>query len=188
MAAVGQSDRWVQLFCDRPRGPMRSEQKGFSHRPRTVWARRHCCRSPHKRARAKPSVYTEILRSQLTWALHIEGGFLSMESSIQDREPLAEVKRPAGGERRGSRPSMGRRKSSSTCLATSMLSSRSKSPSWSRTGSGLEKSRMLEKLAGLMAPNPQRESSDCSSQGLGSLEDMTRGSLAETPTRLSWGR
>lgn len=140
---------------------MRPERKGHrcvSHRPRTVWARVHChCLwHQHTRTRAKLSVYTEILQSQLTRALHIEGSFPreAWRPRVQDREPLAEVKRPAGGERRGSRLSMGRRKSSSTCLATSMDSSRSNSPSWSRPGSGLAKRGTLRKLVGLMALNP----------------------------------
>lgn len=117
----------------------------------------------------------------LTWALHIEGGFPGevWRSRVQDREPLAEVKRPAGGERRASRLSMGRRKSSSTCLATSMDSSRSKSPSWSE----LAKRGMLGKLGGLMVPNPHRECSICSSQRPESRRDRTSSTLAGTPTR-----
>lgn len=105
-------------------------------------------------------------------------------SGVQDREPLAEVKRPAGGERRESRLSMGRRKSSSTCLATSMVSSRSNSPSWSRTGSGLSKRGMLEKLAGLMVPNHHRESSVCFPQILEFPKDGPSGILTGMPTRL----
>lgn len=71
-------------------------------------------------------------------------------SDVQESEPLVEAKRPAGGERRGSRLSIGRRKSSSTCRATSMVSSRSNSPSWSRTGSGLVDREGLSEGAGLL--------------------------------------
>lgn len=85
------------------------------------------------------------------------------DSNIQESEPLAEVKSPVGGDRRGSRLSIGRRRSSSTCRATSMLSSRSKSPSWSRTVSGLvERRGRQSELACLTAPSSWGQSPACS--------------------------
>lgn len=93
------------------------------------------------------------------------------DSHIQESEPLAEVKSPSGGDRRGSRLSIGRRRSSSTCRATSMVSSRSNSPSWSRTGSGLvERGGRQREFACLTA---------MSSRGAAS-------GLLPTQTRVSW--
>lgn len=48
---------------------------------------------------------------------------------------------------------MGRRRSSSTCRATSMVSSKSNSPSWSNTGSGLWTEETSEGLACLREPS-----------------------------------
>lgn len=103
--------------------------------------RRSSCTRTHTHMHACKGVGVHSHTKLTTRTLHIEYCFQkeAWDSNIHEREPLAEVKRPAGGERRESRLSIGRRKSSSTCLATSMVSSRSNSPSWSRTGSGLVK-------------------------------------------------
>lgn len=134
---------------------------------------------------AKASIYTGILKSQLIGTLHIEYCFQREEwdSNIQESEPLAEVKRPAGGDRQGSRLSIGRRRSSSMCRATSMVSSRSNSPSWSGTGSGLVERRVCQReLACLIAP---RSSHRChgnrTSFGPPKSSQLVSGSLGGTP-------
>lgn len=137
MPATSTYDNRNSISCTKQTDPVGSwrsgsEPKGhrcFSHSRRTAKARRAHLVPKHMHTKA--SVCTAMLRSQLVWTLHIEYCFQreAWNSNIHDREPLAEVKRPAGGERRGSIPSMGLRKSSSTCRATSMVSSKSNSPS-----------------------------------------------------------
>lgn len=153
-----------------------SEEKG-SHIPRTAKARQ--AHLVHKRAHMHVDTccrqrrqYAQRYRNKITMNMNPARFQREVQrSNIHESEPLAEVKRPVGGERRGSRLSIGRRKSSSTCRATSMVSSRSNSPSWSRTGSGLvEREGRQRELACLTAPSSWR----------------TASSLLPTQTRVSW--
>lgn len=131
----------------------------------TSYTNTHTCARVHVLP-TKASICTAIRKSQVTGTLHIEYCFQRevWDSDIQESEPLVEVKRLAGGDRWGSRPSIGRHRSSSMCRATSMVSSRSNSPSWSRAESGLvERGGCQRELACLTAPRTSHQSRGTSS-------------------------